>query len=82
MKIGDPYVRKILDKAMATSRELENFIFETNNKLSQLSGRIDDIEDRVLKMEIPINQCQDTIGDAFKEIDKIKEKLSINQPKI
>lgn len=82
MKIGDPYVRKILDKAMATSRELENFIFETNNKLSQLSGRIDDIEDRVLKMEIPINQCQDTIGDAFKEIDKIKEKLNINQPKI
>lgn len=82
MKIGDPYVRKILDKAMATSRELENFIFETNNKLSQLSGRIDDIEDRVLKMEIPMNQCQDTIGDAFKEIDKIKEKLSINQPKI
>lgn len=80
MKIGDPYVRKILDKAMATSRELENFIFETNNKLSQLSGRIDDIEDKVLIMEIPINQCQDTIGDAFKEIDKIKEKLNIKEP--
>ncbi len=82
MKIGDPYVREILNKAVSTSQDLESFIFETNNKLSQLSGRIDDIEDRVLKMEIPMNQCQDTIGDAFKEIDKIKEKLNINQPKI
>lgn len=80
MKIGDPYVRKILNKAVSTSQELESFIFETNNKLSQLSVKIDDIEDRVLKMEIPINQSQDTIGDAFKEIDKIKEKLNIKEP--
>jgi len=77
MKILDPYIREILDNSINTSRDIKDFIFETNSKLSQLNARIDEFENKVFGMETPINQCQDTIRDAFKEIDEIKDKLNI-----
>lgn len=50
MKIGDPYVREILDNSINTSSELKEYKEAVNPKLSEYAERIDSFEERFKKI--------------------------------
>ena len=96
MKILDPYIREILDNSINTSRDIKDFKFEFNIKLSELNTRIDleeikkknlqlkleQFEWQIIRLETAINQCQDTIGDAFEILDKIRDSINMSKEPI